>query len=111
MFEAHIYSEITSTVVTKDIEAIDQQKTYLCWHSIYQCNVKYWGSAGKRQGQSLLFIFIEYRHKDNSHGFKRLELCADNYNRTQLNELISRLPLDDQLDPVKTETWCRSLKS
>ena len=108
MFEAHIYSDSQANETVQGLPSVVPGKTYQCWHSNYQCNVRFWCSTGKRQGQTVLFIFIEYRNRDNSHGYKRLELPAEQLNREALTETISRYPLSNSLDPIKTESWCRS---
>ena len=108
MFEAHIYSDSQANETVQGLQSFVPGKTYQCWHSHYQCNVRFWGSTGKRQGQAVLFIFIEYRNRDNSHGYKKLELSTEQLNGKALTDIISRYPLSTDLDPIKTENWCRS---
>jgi len=109
MFEAHIYSQSSRPETVPGSRLVKLNAPACCWHSTYQCNVRYWITAGKRQSLEQLFLYIEFRNRDNSHSYKVIELCGTNLSTEQIQDIICRTPLSLQLDPIKTEQWCQSL--
>ncbi|UTW04216.1 hypothetical protein KDX31_04140 [Amphritea atlantica] len=109
MFEAHIYSQSSRPETVPGDRLVKFNSPTCCWHSRYQCNVRYWITPGKRQSLERLFLYIEFRNRDNSHGYKVIELPGNNLSTDQIQGVICRSPLSLQLDPLKTEQWCRSL--
>lgn len=109
MFEAHIYSQSSRPETVPGGRLIKLNAPACCWHSTYQCNVRYWITAGKRQSLEQLFLYIEFRNRDSSHSYKVIELCDTTLSTEQIQDIICRTPLSLQLDPIKTEQWCQSL--
>ncbi|WP_428033715.1 hypothetical protein [Amphritea sp.] len=109
MFEAHIYAESSHTEAGLGIRSVKLNTPASCWHTHYQCNVRYWITSGKRQSRERLFLYVEFRHRDNSHGYKVIELPGGHIRVDQVQDIICRSSLSVQLDPLKTEQWCQSL--
>ncbi|MBN0988877.1 hypothetical protein [Amphritea pacifica] len=109
MFEAHIYSESPRTETVAAIRQVKLNSPASCWHNHYQCNIRYWITQGKRQSREHLFLYIEFRQRDNSHGYKVLELPGNSLTTEAVQKIICNTSLSLQLDPLKTEQWCRSL--
>lgn len=114
MFEAHFtYAESPSSNHDQDEPCVVFNTPACCWHSLHQCNVRYWITPGKRQSQTSLFIYIEFKKSDNSHDYKLIELVSTELSATQhslkqVQKLISTTPLGEHLDRLKTEQWCQS---
>ncbi|WP_299200770.1 hypothetical protein [uncultured Amphritea sp.] len=108
MFEAHIYAESSHTETAQGNRSVKLNTPASCWHTLYQCNVRYWVTSGKRQSRDQLFLYVEFRHRDNSHNYKLIELPGTHISIDQVQEIICRSPLGLQLDPLKTEQWCQS---
>ncbi len=108
MFEAHIYTEASHTETFQENRSVALNTPACCWHSLHQCNVRYWITSGKRQSRDQLFLYVEFRNRDNSHSYKLIELQKDHISKDELHSIICRSSLSAQLDPVKTEQWCQS---
>jgi hypothetical protein len=119
MFEAHFtYAESPSSNNELDESSVVFNTPASCWHNLHQCNVRYWITPGKRQSQTALFIYIEFKKSDNSHDYKLIELISTElistelstaqYSLQQVQKVISTTPLGEQLDRLKTEQWCQS---
>lgn len=109
MFEAHIYTEAANPDAGLHQRSVQPNTPANCWHTIYQCNVRYWMAEGKRQTQPTLFLYIEYCNKDNSHGYKLIEIQQASLTVEDAQRVISQALLSPQLDPIKTEQWCKTL--
>lgn len=123
MFEAHFsYAESSPANNALDDPWIKFDTSACCWHNLYQCNVRYWVTPGKRQSNNALFIYIEFKKADNSHDYKlielvltgalseeRAELSANFFSLKQVQKIISTTPLGSSLDRLKTEQWCQSV--
>lgn len=105
MFEAHIYNEQDSSVTEFSDPVLTAGQHYRCWHPLYQCNVRVWLAAGKRLSTEQQFLYIEYRNRDNSHGYRAVEIPQPVLRQSTVQDLLRDLPLSQQLDPVKTERW------
>ncbi|MCV6610411.1 MAG: hypothetical protein OIF55_06550 [Amphritea sp.] len=105
MFEAHVYNEQDSAAVEFSDPILTAGQHYRCWHPLYQCNVRVWLAAGKRQNNNQHFLYVEYRNRDNSHGYRSVEIPQQALRRSALQELLSNLPLSRELDPTRTERW------
>nr|WP_320135681.1 hypothetical protein [uncultured Amphritea sp.] len=108
MFEAHIYTEAASPETDLNHRSVKPNTPANCWHNIYQCNVRYWMAEGKRQARDTLFLYIEYCNRDNSHGYKLIEIPKTALTVDGAQSIISQALLSKQLDPIKTEQWCKA---
>ncbi|MDO6561833.1 hypothetical protein Q4488_00410 [Amphritea sp. 1_MG-2023] len=109
MFEAHIYTEAGNPDAGLNHQSVKPNTSANCWHTRYQCNVRYWLAEGKRQTRATLFLYIEYYNRDNSHGYKLIEIPQSTLTVDQAQRIISQTQLSPQLDPIKTEQWCKTL--
>lgn len=105
MFEAHIYNEQDCPAVSFSDPALTPGQHYRCWHPLYRCNVRVWLASGKRQSTEQQFLYIEYRNRDNSHGYRSLEITQAALKCSEVQRLLTDLRLSEQLDPVRTERW------
>lgn len=105
MFEAHIYHEQSAATAKFDDPILTTGQHYRCWHPLYQCNVRVWLAAGKRLNTEQHFLYIEYRNRDNSHGYRAVEIAQAVLRQSTVQRLLRGLPLGQQLDPAKTERW------
>ena len=115
MFEAHLtYAASPLADYAQDDRNIKLNTPASCWHAIHQCNLRYWITRGKRQSQAVLFLYIEFKKTDNSHGYKLIELLETEPSAATLSvkhaqNIINSTSLDNTLDRLKTEQWCQSL--
>ncbi|BBB25659.1 hypothetical protein [Amphritea japonica] len=115
MFEAHLtYAASPLADYAQDDPCIKLNTPASCWHAIHQCNLRYWITRGKRQSQTLLFLYIEFKKTDNSHGYKLIELLETESSAIKLSvkeaqKIINSTLLGTTLDRLKTEQWCQSL--
>lgn len=107
MFEAHIYSD-TNLATEDQLSELSDNRHYQCWHANYHCNVRVWLASGKRLTDNQIFLYIEYRNRDNSHGYKKVEISSTSLSINKLNQIVCQQVLGENLDPIKTELWSKS---